>query len=98
MIAAQITTLSSSSHSRPIMLLSDRPATKRKRPRRQFQRYSPAASLAVSVGSACFGHAKASMTLDVYADLFGEDLDTVVDGQYAAIQSTADALRTGSAQ
>jgi integrase len=42
-----------------------------------------AASLAVSAGAnvkavqAMLGHAKASMTLDVYADLFDDDLDTV---------------------
>ena len=53
-----------------------------------------AASLAVS---ACanvkavqrmLGHAKASMTLDVYADLFDEDLDGVADRLDAAIRST----------
>ena len=42
-----------------------------------------AASLAVSAGAnvkavqRMLGHAKASMTLDVYADLFDEDLDSV---------------------
>ena len=40
------------------------------------------------------GHAKASMTLDVYADLFDEDLDGVADRFDEAIRSTADALRT----
>lgn len=40
------------------------------------------------------GHAKASMTLDTYADLFDEDLDGVADRLDAAIQTTADALRT----
>ena len=36
------------------------------------------------------GHAKASMTLDVYADLFDEDLDGVADRLDAAIKSAAD--------
>ena len=36
------------------------------------------------------GHAKASMTRDVYADLFDDDLDVVAD------RSAADQLRTGS--
>jgi hypothetical protein len=36
------------------------------------------------------GHAKASGTLDIYADLFDEDLDCVADGLDAAIQATAD--------
>lgn len=40
------------------------------------------------------GHAKASMTLDTYADLFDEDLDEVADRLDAAIQAAADALRT----
>ena len=40
------------------------------------------------------GHAKASMTLDTYADLFDEDLDGVADRLDAAIQITAGALRT----
>jgi integrase len=33
------------------------------------------------------GHAKASMTLDVYADLFDDDLDVVADRFDAAIRS-----------
>ena len=33
------------------------------------------------------GHAKASMTLDVYADLFDDDLDVVADRLNAAIRS-----------
>jgi hypothetical protein len=33
------------------------------------------------------GHAKASMTLDVYADLFDDDLDDVADSHDAAIGS-----------
>ncbi len=35
-------------------------------------------------------HAKASMTLDIYADLFDEDLVGVADRLDAAIQITAD--------
>lgn len=59
-----------------------------------------AASLAVSASAnvkavqRMLGHAKASMTLDVYADLFDADLDAVADSLDAAIRSTADALRT----
>jgi hypothetical protein len=34
------------------------------------------------------------MTLDTYADLFEEDVDEVADRLNAAIESTADALRT----
>ncbi|WP_310589701.1 tyrosine-type recombinase/integrase [Mycolicibacterium mageritense] len=58
-----------------------------------------AASLAVSAGAnvkavqRMLGHAKASMTLDVYADLFDEDLDGVADRLDAAIRSTAGGLR-----
>lgn len=61
-----------------------------------------AASLAVSAHAnvkavqRMLGHAKASMTLDIYADLFDEDLDGVADRLDAAIQATADALRTAS--
>lgn len=44
------------------------------------------------------GHAKASMTLDVYADLFDEDLDNVADRLDTAIRITADQLRTGQHQ
>ena len=43
------------------------------------------------------GHAKASMTLDVYADLF-DGLDGVADRLDSAIRSTADQLRTGRPQ
>jgi integrase len=63
-----------------------------------------AASLAVSVGAnvkavqRMLGHAKASMTLDVYADLFDDDLDSVAESLDAAIKSAADSLRTRSAQ
>lgn len=61
-----------------------------------------AASLAISAGAnvkavqRMLGHAKASMTLDTYADLFDTDLDGVADALDAAIRSTADALRTDS--
>jgi integrase len=61
-----------------------------------------AASLAVSAGAnvkavqRMLGHAKASMTLDVYADLFDEDLDGVANRLDAAIRSAAYPLRTGS--
>jgi integrase len=57
-----------------------------------------AASLAVSSGAKVkavqrmLGHAKASMTLDVYADLFDDDLDVVASRLDDAIKS----LRTGS--
>jgi integrase len=60
-----------------------------------------AASLAVSAGAnvkavqRMLGHAKASMTLDVYADLFDEDLDVVADRLDTAIRAAADQLRTG---
>jgi integrase len=57
-----------------------------------------AASLAVSAGAnvkavqRMLGHAKASMTLDVYADLFDDDLDDVAANLDAAIRA-ADTLR-----
>jgi integrase len=63
-----------------------------------------AASLAVGAGAnvkavqRMLGHAKASVTLDVYADLFDEDLDGVADRLDTAIRSTADQLRTSSAR
>ena len=53
-----------------------------------------AASLAVSAGAnvkavqRMLGHAKASMTLDVYADLFDDDLDVVASRLDAAIIKT----------
>jgi integrase len=61
-----------------------------------------AASLAVSAGAnvkavqRMLGHAKASMTLDVYADLFDEDLDDVAANLDAAIRSAAAPLRPAS--
>lgn len=61
-----------------------------------------AASLAISAGAnvkavqRMLGHAKASMTLDVYADLFDTDLDAVAVELDAAIRAAAYPLRTGS--
>jgi integrase len=55
-----------------------------------------AASLAVSANAnvkavqRMLGHAKASMTLDIYADLLDEDLDGVADRLDTAIRTTAD--------
>jgi hypothetical protein len=40
------------------------------------------------------GHAKASMTLDVYADLFDDDLDDVAANLDAAIRAAGDPLGT----
>jgi integrase len=63
-----------------------------------------AASLAVSAGAnvkavqRMLGHAKASMTLDVYAALFDEDLDSVAANLDAAIRSAAYPLRTQPAK
>ncbi|WP_308125306.1 tyrosine-type recombinase/integrase [Rhodococcoides corynebacterioides] len=64
-----------------------------------------AASLAISAGAnvkavqRMLGHAKASMTLDTYADLFPDDLEAVASAldvaARAALESTADSLRTG---
>jgi integrase len=53
-----------------------------------------AASLAISAGAnvkavqRMLGHAKASMTLDVYADLFDDDLDVVADRLDTAIKTS----------
>lgn len=62
-----------------------------------------AASLAVQAGAnvkavqRMLGHASAAMTLDVYAGLFGDDLDAVADRlDEAASQARADSLRTAS--
>jgi integrase len=61
-----------------------------------------AASLAISAGAnvkavqRMLGHAKASMTLDVYADLFDTDLDDVATNLDMAIRSAAYPLRTGN--
>lgn len=64
-----------------------------------------AASLAISAGAnvkavqKMLGHAKASMTLDTYADLFPDDLEAVASAlderARAARGSAADSLRTG---
>ena len=59
-----------------------------------------AASLAISAGAnvkavqRMSGHAKASMTLDVYADLFDAALDDVATNLDVAIRSAAYPLRT----
>jgi integrase len=66
-----------------------------------------AASLAVSAGAnvkavqRMLGHAKASMTLDVYADLFDDDLEAVADrldelARGADSRSPADSVRTAT--
>jgi integrase len=58
-----------------------------------------AASLAVSAGAnvkavqRMLGHAKASMTLDVYADSFDSDLDAVAVELDTAIRASAAPLR-----
>jgi integrase len=57
---------------------------------------SHVASLAVSAHAnvkavqRMLGHAKASMTLDIYARRFDEDLDGVADRLDAAIRATSD--------
>ena len=61
-----------------------------------------AASVAVSAGAnvkavqRMLGHAKATMTLDTYADLFDTDLDDVADRLDTAIRAAAYPLRTGT--
>jgi integrase len=61
-----------------------------------------AASLAVSAGAnvkalqRMLGHASASMTLDVYADLFDDDLDSVADNLDAAIAKASKATITAA--
>jgi hypothetical protein len=44
------------------------------------------------------GHAKASMTLDVFADLFDVDLDDVAVNLDAAIRAAAEAPRKDASQ
>ena len=44
------------------------------------------------------GHRSAAITLDVYADLFDEDLDSVAVNLDAAIRSAAYPLRTREPQ
>jgi integrase len=63
-----------------------------------------AASLAVKSGAnpkvvqQMLGHASAAMTLDVYAGLFGDDLDAVAERlDQAAAKARADYLRTQGA-
>jgi integrase len=63
-----------------------------------------AASLAVSAGAnvkavqQMLGHASAAMTLDVYAGLFGDDLDAVADRlDELASRTIADSVRTRTA-
>ena len=59
-----------------------------------------AASLAVAAGAnvkavqRMLGHASAAMTLDVYADLFEDDLDQVADRLDQAATRGADYMRT----
>jgi integrase len=59
-----------------------------------------AASLAVSAGAnvkavqRMLGHASAAMTLDVYAGLFGDDLDEVADRLDATARAAADVRLT----
>ncbi|SFF59402.1 Site-specific recombinase XerC [Actinoplanes philippinensis] len=61
-----------------------------------------AASLAVAAGGnvkavqRMLGHASAAMTLDVYADLFEDDLDQVADRLDQAARQGADYMRTGA--
>src|SRR5690606_31729205 len=62
-----------------------------------------AASIAVSAGvnvklvQRMLGHASAAMTLDVYADLFDEDLDSLAERlETTASDARADYLRTGT--
>ena len=64
-----------------------------------------AASLAVQAGAnvkavqRMLGHASAAMTLDIYAGLFGDDLDAVAERlDEAAARARADSLRTALAQ
>jgi len=54
-----------------------------------------AAGANVKVVQRMLGHASAAMTLDVYAGLFADDLDSVAERlDAAAAQSRADSLRT----
>ncbi len=63
-----------------------------------------AASLAIQAGAnmkvvqQMLGHASAAMTLDVYAGLFGDDLEAVADSLDVAAETAADFLRTKTAQ
>lgn len=59
-----------------------------------------AASLAVSAGAnvkavqRMLGHASAAMTLDVYADLFDDDLDAVAEALDAAVRRSVSSVGT----
>jgi integrase len=80
----------------------------------KFPRVTPhdlrhtAASLAISGGAnpkavqTMLGHQSAALTLDTYADLFPDDLELVSaaldQARQAALQATADQLRTGTEQ
>jgi integrase len=62
-----------------------------------------AASLAIAAGAnvkavqQMLGHASAAMTLDIYAGLFADDLDTVADQlDTAFVKSNADQMRTSA--
>ncbi|MBM4515235.1 tyrosine-type recombinase/integrase [Rhodococcus hoagii] len=60
-----------------------------------------AASLAISAGAnvkavqRMLGHASAAMTLDVYADLFDDDLDTVADRLDESVAKCGQVKRKG---
>ncbi len=59
---------------------------------------SVAAGANVKAVQRMLGHASASMTLDVYAGLFGDDLDAVANRLDEAVAARdADYLRTGTA-
>jgi integrase len=80
----------------------------------EFPRVTPhdlrhtAASLAISGGAnpkavqTMLGHQSAALTLDIYADLFPDDLELVSavldQARQAALNATADQLRTGTQQ
>ena len=80
----------------------------------KFPRVTPhdlrhtAASLAISGGGnpkgvqTMLGHQSAALTLDTYADLFPDDLELVSaaldQARQAALNATADQLRTGTQQ
>ncbi|MCG5437218.1 tyrosine-type recombinase/integrase [Micromonospora foliorum] len=70
----------------------------------QHDLWHTAAGLAVAAGAnvkavqRILGHASASMTLDVYAGLFGDDLDAVANRLDEPVAArNADYLRTGTA-
>jgi integrase len=63
-----------------------------------------AASLAIAAGAsvkgvqAMLGHASATLTLDRYGHLFGDELDAVADRIDAAARAAADFSRTSDGQ